>query len=224
MASEGLTRALELDPNLAIAHSRLAWVQEMAHWDFAAADRSRESALELAPNDPIVLTNSAALSIALGRPDEAAELYNRALRLEEAESAMQRGLELTPDYSLVHYRLGEIYLAQGRASDALAEFEQESIEWKSLQGQALAQHALGNSQESDAALSELTEDLGDDAAWELAQVHAFRGEIDLAFAWLDKAYELHDTGLRDVKVDPLLRNLHSDPRWSRFLKRMGLAD
>ena len=72
-------------------------------------------------------------------------------------------------------------------------------------------------------MQELTEKLGEDAAWELAEIHAFRGEKDPAFEWLNKAYELQDTGLRGVKVDPLLRDLHGDPRWPSFLEKMGLA-
>jgi tetratricopeptide (TPR) repeat protein len=52
----------------------------------------------------------------------------------------------------------------------------------------------------------------------------YRGEIDCAFDWLERSAETHDSGLTNARVDPLLRNLHADPRWGAFLSRNGLAD
>jgi hypothetical protein len=39
---------------------------------------------------------------------------------------------------------------------------------------------------------------------------------------LEKAYVFHDAGLRAVKIDLVLRDLHGDPRWTTFLKKMNL--
>jgi hypothetical protein len=66
-------------------------------------------------------------------------------------------------------------------------------------------------------------DLGG-AAYQAVQIHAYRGEIDLAFEWLDRAAATHDSGLAFTRVDPLLTRLHADPRWGRFLSRNGLVD
>jgi hypothetical protein len=55
-------------------------------------------------------------------------------------------------------------------------------------------------------------------------VHAYRGEIDDAFQWLDRAYRAHDTSMVGLKTDPLLRNLHGDPRLEAILVRMRLTD
>lgn len=41
--------------------------------------------------------------------------------------------------------------------------------------------------------------------------------------WVERAYAQHDPGLISMKVDPLLRSLHDDPRWQPFLKKMGLV-
>ena len=59
--------------------------------------------------------------------------------------------------------------------------------------------------------------------FQIAETHAWRGEIDAAFAWLQTAWEQRDSGLPEVKGDPLLRTLHSDPRWQAFLMKMGVA-
>ena len=53
---------------------------------------------------------------------------------------------------------------------------------------------------------------------------AFRGEVDLAFEWLRKSYEWRDSGTVLARCDHLLGNLHPDPRWQPFLRKMNLAD
>jgi hypothetical protein len=51
-----------------------------------------------------------------------------------------------------------------------------------------------------------------------------RGEIDLAFEALETAHRIKDSGLPLTKVLPLLRNLHADPRWPVFLRKIGWPD
>ena len=52
---------------------------------------------------------------------------------------------------------------------------------------------------------------------------AFRGESDAAFVWMDKAVAYHDTGVVHFPIEPLLANLHNDPRWPPFLHKIGKA-
>jgi adenylate cyclase len=59
-------------------------------------------------------------------------------------------------------------------------------------------------------------------AYQIAQVYAFRSQSDEAFMWLDRAYVLHDGELSITKVDPLLKNVHADPRYAAFLKKLNL--
>jgi hypothetical protein len=60
------------------------------------------------------------------------------------------------------------------------------------------------------------------SAFQIAQVHAVRGEADAAFAWLDRARVQHDEGLAFVQFDLLFASLHDDPRWRVFLHKMNL--
>jgi hypothetical protein len=53
-------------------------------------------------------------------------------------------------------------------------------------------------------------------------VYAFRNQSDKAFEWLDRAYAQHDGGLIGMKVEPLLKSLHGDPRFAAFLKKLNL--
>jgi hypothetical protein len=76
--------------------------------------------------------------------------------------------------------------------------------------------------ESDAALAEVIEKYQYEAAFQIAEVYAYRGETDNAFEWLERSYKQRDGGLGDMKGDPLLRSLEGDPRWPAFLKKMRL--
>jgi hypothetical protein len=61
------------------------------------------------------------------------------------------------------------------------------------------------------------------AAYNVAYVLAYRGEADRAFEWLDKAAAYHDPGLATIVVNPLFANIHQDPRWLPFLRKLGKA-
>jgi tetratricopeptide (TPR) repeat protein len=91
-----------------------------------------------------------------------------------------------------------------------------------VKGGAVAYYALGRKKESDAALKELIEKFHANAAWSIATVYAQRNERDEAFKWLDRAYSQHDGGLIFLKIDPLLKNLHNDPRYTAFLNKLHL--
>ena len=113
-------------------------------------------------------------------------------------------------------------IAQGKAQQALAEIEKEPSQWAQLTGQALTYHALGREQDSNAALAALIAKYDTLSAYQIAQVHAYRGESDKSFEWLERAYKQRDTGLPSLNTDPLFKNLRHDPRYTELLKKMRL--
>jgi hypothetical protein len=60
------------------------------------------------------------------------------------------------------------------------------------------------------------------AAFQIAQVYAYRGESDKSFEWLERAYQQRDSGLPEIKNDPLFKNLRHDPRYNELLKKLRL--
>jgi predicted Zn-dependent protease len=122
------------------------------------------------------------------------------------------------------YSLARLQLLKGHAADALATFRKIEFEAFRLQGVALAEHTLGDEKESQQALDELLAKQAQNAAYQIAQVFAWRGEKDRAFEWLERAYTQRDGGLATVKVDPLLDSLHGDPHFKAFLKKMQLPE
>jgi adenylate cyclase len=237
-------RALALDPDLAEPLSLLGYLDVIEGVDFDGGMRRMERARHLEPNNPRILTRLANIAVRSGKLDDALRYCRRALksdplsanahavygntcyfagRLEEAEAMRRKVLELSPGWLSGHFYLGRVLLARNDAAAALVEMQQEQSAFWRLTGLTLAHHALGHAAESDAALREFMQlELGGEA-YQLVQMHAYRGEIDPAFEWLDRAAAAHDSGLAFTRFDPLLANLHSDPRWIPFLSRNGLA-
>ncbi|MDH3745588.1 MAG: protein kinase [Acidobacteriota bacterium] len=245
LAREAATRALELDEGLAEGWAALGQIRVSFDWDWAGAEMALGKARALAPSNVSVLISAANLSGALGRFDEAIALSRRAVELDplnmlarlllgrrliqvghqqEAEMALLKALELQPDFPLAHFHLGLTELSRSRPEAALAEVEREVEPMWRLVGLALAYHALGRPDEAEAALSEIKQTHGDDTAFQLAEVHGFRGETDAAFEWLERAYSHRDPGVVDLKSSPLLASLRDDPRWPVFLKKIGLPE
>ena len=242
-AREAAERALALDANLAEAYAAIGFTKTVYEWDWAGADTAYRRALALEPGNASILRQADVLPIALGHFDEALALDRRAVELDplnpsgsfssaqtafyagrwdEAVTSVKKVLELAPQRPQAHSLLGLIYLAQSRSQEALAEINREQeLLWR-LHGQAVAYHALGRNNESDNALAEFIDKFHTEAAFQIAEVYAYRRELDRAFEWLDRAYAQRDGGLAEIKGDPLLRNLEADPRYAALLRKLRL--
>ena len=128
-----------------------------------------------------------------------------------------------PDFDGVNSSVGLARLYLGQFAEALQIMQREPNDGYRLAGLALVYWALGRRGESDVALNSLTDKFASSDAYGIAAVHAYRGEIDEAFRWLDRAYRGHVYGMLDLKTDPLLRNLRGDPRFQALLSRMRLT-
>jgi TolB-like protein/Tfp pilus assembly protein PilF len=244
-AREAVGRALALEPDLAEGHAQMGWIQARHDWDWSGAEASYARALALAPGDAVVLRGAGAVAEGLGRIDEAIALARRVLEQDplntaayhnlghaldrsgtraEAEAAYRKSLELTPQRANSRAYLALNLLAQGRDEEALAEALREPEEWARLWALAIIQFAAGRPAESEAALQELIAKYSTDGTYQVAIVYAARGEVDLAFAWLERAYVQRDPGLAEMKPEVYFRSSHADPRWDAFLRKMGLAD
>jgi tetratricopeptide (TPR) repeat protein len=233
---------LAIDPDYAPAHSSLGWIAMRYESDLAQAARHYERAMRLAPANVGIINSANVLLISLGRVDESIKLqeyatardpvspighanlgvsYYCAGRPAAAIASLDTALRLSPDFIGAHYFIGTVRLLQGEAAAALPEMQQEPLEAFRWLGLVMAYQALGDSETSDRVLTELIEKYGQEWAYNIAAVFAYRNEADRAFGWLDKAVEYSDSGLSDTAVDPLFRNIHSDPRWMPFLERIG---
>jgi len=241
-AREAAKQALALAPDLAEGHVCLGNVLEGYDWDWKAANAEYQRALVLEPNNVNVLRAVAGMTRIFGGAEPAIDLLRKAAELDplsssaqrilglrcflvgrydEAMAALEVALDLNPKSGLVHCFMCATRLAQGHAAEALELAQRETLPDFRLVGIALAQHTLGNKEASDAALQQLGDDHGNEAAYQCAEVCGWRGEIDRAFAWLERAYTQRDPGLVISCSDPFFLPLQDDPRWAPFMRKMG---
>jgi serine/threonine-protein kinase len=241
---DAAARALTLEPDLAEGHSAIGWIYMNYDWDWRRAQESFSRALELAPGNALLLRRAGTLATAVDQLDDAIAFCRKAVdqdplnagsynnlaqalyhagRDSEAEQAARHARDLAPQSPAMPAYLSLILLAQGRGDEALVEAMRDPDEGWGNWALAIIHHAAGRRAESDAALRVLVTTYAEDSAYQIAEVHAARGETSAAFEWLERAYAQRDTGLCFAQTSPLLRSLHSDPRWDAFMKKMGFA-
>jgi eukaryotic-like serine/threonine-protein kinase len=242
-AREDAEQAIALDPHSADGYLALAAVRLIYDFDWDGAEAALNKAAALQPGSSDLLSSRADLEEVRGRLDEAIELRKRAVALDplcsscylylgsdlsetgqydEANTVLQKGLDLDPQQGFVHFVRGQILLARGRPQEALMEMQQEPNEGLKLAGEAMVYYSLGRQQASEAALKELIDKHGSESAYQIAEVYAYRGEGDKAVEWLDRAYQQHDSGVTFIKSDGLFKGLRQNPGYIELLKKMGL--
>jgi tetratricopeptide (TPR) repeat protein len=154
---------------------------------------------------------------------EISSFYLGTEELDEAIAAAQRALELSPEHGRAARNLGFAFLLSNRFPEARAAFERSSNTLFRLMGEALVEYSLGHADESQRALKAIVSArTATRAAYQVAQVYAWRGEVDEAFRWLTVAAEHHDAGLAYLKYDPLLRDVRGDARYVTLLDQLKL--
>lgn len=252
-ARQAANRALQLDETLAAAHVSLGYVKALYDWDWPGAEREFKRALELSPGDAdahfaysIVYLNP------LGRTDEALVEIQRALALDplspykitsagmiygdrrEYDLAMEeyrKAIELDSSFCYAYDEMRAVEMLRGRTAaaetvmkamrDACPDADDTSIRARLAAQQGRQAEARGMV-ESWIAKCVRTERPGKSCY--AAQIYAGIGEKDLAFAWLDKAYQERNPLLVYVKAMPYYDSLRSDPRFPALLKRLGLGE
>jgi TolB-like protein/thioredoxin-like negative regulator of GroEL len=242
-AQAAALKAIEVEPNLAAGYAALAYHAMTFDWDWDAAARhlARAEALDAKSSD--TMRTKATHALNTGDMDTALALYHEmtqreplassvfhnyalalrnANRLEEAERAARRALELHPDSLSGVSNLAGIQMLQGNAEAALQTLEKEPDEFWKAATLPLVLIALKRDEEATAATQALIDAHGDVGAYQIASVYAFRGDTERAFEWLERALALRDPGLTEMLGDPFMRSIESDPRYADVVRRVGI--
>jgi TolB-like protein/Tfp pilus assembly protein PilF len=235
--------AIALAPGLGDAHVARGWWLENSELDWRGATAEYRRALELAP-DVLQTKFSVASMLALqGQLQEAIKLSGEAIedepmspnwwnwysaylsavgRLDDAEAAIRKSIELRPQGSSAWAQLAVIEIQRGDAAAAMKAAEQEPVGvWHEI-ARAMALQVGRDRRTADAALEKLIADHGDVAAYQIAQVQALRNDADATFQWLQRARETRDPGVGNTLIDPLVMRYKTDPRLAAFCKSVGL--
>ena len=242
--SAAAEKAVALAPDLPQSYRIRAYARWHLHFDAAGskADRARAAALmpkndagggaegrEMSPAERARARIAAQKEAADREPLEPGpwrtlgRLYMAVGDLAHAREALGRALDLSPGHVEAGMYMCMSLVADGLNEEALAFARSWKLTGISLACMAQAQHGLRRARESQEALDALIAESPDTAAYQIAQVYAWRGEADRAFEWLEHAFATRDNGLNVLIDDPLFRGLHGDPRYTAMLAKLGVT-
>ncbi|MEW5901406.1 MAG: protein kinase, partial [Acidobacteriota bacterium] len=252
-AKAALEKALSLDENSAEAHAVAAALAFWYEWDWDAAGRSFDRVLSLNPGDamshgmrgwfylnrgrfdeaiweiklalnldplmPLYYAWSVGLHVAVGKPDEALQEFAKAL-------------EIDPNLGLAYFHAGLAYYRKGLLDEALDTFEKGK---KLVVFPGWVEGMLGfiylrkgDREKAARILEEMIENknkIKNVSAACIAWLAGALGKLDLAFEFLDKAYEERDSVMAFIHIYTkfLVPQMAVDPRFKALLKRMNLS-
>ena len=239
-------KALNLDERLVDAHLALAGVK-LISWEWAAAERELQRALELQPNNSRAHSRYSFYLSLMGRHDEAIAECNRARELDplslslnwavgyrlllarrndEAIEVAQKLIEMDPNYSEAYALLGYAYEAKGQYEEAIAAYQkaiklgEHSPDIQIYLGATYAQ--AGEREKARSILKRLEAD-PNVSRGALTSIYVALGEYEKAFAALERAYETHDNQLQFLKISQSFDPLRSDPRYQDLMRRVGFT-
>ena len=214
-AEREVERAIELNPNLAEAHSSRGRYLLAMGKKVEALEETRR-AVELDP-----------LSFRI-RHDRWSSLYLTG-RYDEALEQCKKIQELDPTLDLGHLYCGDVYVQKGNLTEAVKEFEKAVDLTAGKNPRPIAHLAYGYTlagRQNDA--QKLLPELIDISKrrhvhpYLIALVYVGLGQKETAFEWLERAYQVHGRDLLDVRNDPQFAVLHTDPRFNSLIRRIGL--
>jgi serine/threonine-protein kinase len=247
-ARQSLDRALALDPDLGLAHTVKGNLEQEVDWDWLGAEREYRRAIELAPNLFEAHHSYSHLLMNMGRIDESQEHSQIAVSLDPLNVAAKlhmgwhylyagqidraipeylATLRLDPSYAAAYTQLAWAYTLSGRYGEAYTA-HRKSVDLTgssdTLGMSAVIAAKRGSTREALAMLAKMIEgaNRGETEPYEVATVFAQLGRKDEAFHWLDRAIARRGDYPTELKQDPFLVMLHSDPRFPGLLRRVGL--
>ena len=247
-ARDAIRRALELDPALVEAHTSLAYGTMLYDWDWPAAESSFLRAIELNPSYAPAHHWYADFLAGRGRLDESLREMRRAHELDPLSpivaaeigwvlSIMRRGDEalahidrlVRTDPSFAHFHVvrGLVLQSVGDHRSAIAAHRTalERGGYYALSYSALicAHVAVGEGDEATRLFEALEERARKEYVPPFAYALAYigLGDLESAFAWLERGVEQHDEMMAENFLDPLFDPLKGDARYDRLLARLG---
>jgi len=243
--------ALQLNPDLAEAHTSLAALLWLYDWHWTDAGREFRRSLELCPTYPTANHWFAEYEMTMGLHEEGLQrmkkgqdldplalIINVAVgwalyfvrRYDEAIRQIRRTAELDPNYPVTYWILGLLLRKTGGYELAITEGEKAvHLSGGSPLMRAALAHTLGaagKTKEAMQVLDELTKLAKQKyvAPYFLAGIHVGLGENDRAMEYLEKSYEEHSHWLIYLHIDPSMDSLRDSPRFQDLLHRVGLPE
>jgi len=250
-AQAAARKALELDEQLAEAHTSLAYVTLLYEWDWAAAEKRFRKAIALNPNYAsahhfycILLVTSGRHAEALVEIKRAQELdplslivndvvgwiYYEGRQYDQAKQQYTRTLEMDVGYAPALLDLGTVYLRTGEQDKAIGQFAQA----RTLTGDnGVVLSDLAQAYASSGRRAKAVQVLGkvqDLSAtsfvspFDLSLIYLSLGEREKAISMLQKAADEHVGWVVRLGVDPAFDSLRGEPKFQRLIRRIRIPE
>jgi TolB-like protein len=208
-------RALELNPNLPLAHHWYAMLLECLG-RYQEALKHRQRARELDPVTPIIVSALGQTLFLLGEEERALAEFRKALEL---------------DISLdqAHVGIGQVYERRGEDERAILEYR---LALQHSSGSRVAKAALGHALARSGAAPEAKQILGEllrishtqhVSPFHLAVIWVGLGDNETALNWLEKAHDQSEPTISGILIAPQFQFLCAHPRFRSLLQKMGLT-
>ena len=242
-------KALEIDDQLAEAHSPLGCVLFTYDRDLESAEKELQRAIELNPNYARAHQNYGETLAWLGEFEPATSHIRQALELdplspilhvsdalvsyyarryEEVAPKCRKSLEIDPLFPPAHYFLGLVSEQLGRFEDAVQHLQKslemapQSARVQAELGRAYALRGKGTEARSILQALERISEERYVPAYSFAEIHAGLGERERTLYWLDRANEERSARMVFLNVDPAFDAFRSDLQFQDLLRRAGL--
>jgi TolB-like protein/DNA-binding winged helix-turn-helix (wHTH) protein len=250
-ARSAALKALELDPDLAEAHTSLALIAQNYDWDWTTAGKEYRRAIQLDPNYATAHQWYAEHLGYLGRFEEAEMEFQRARELDPLSPVVgtdyavmlyyarkydksieqfRAVLARNPEFARAHVIILP-YVEKGMyleaAADVLKMEPQYPSPWGAgnlayIYGRAgLAEKAKAENRRLLAEMRAGTDDQIDPGPEIYAAIGL--GDKERAFAGFKRALVQHSNVLTYLKVNPAFDSLRGDPRFDDLMRRVGLT-
>ena len=242
-AERGFRRALEIDPDLSEARALAGWVKMFYHWDIEAGVEEFKRALKVNPNDAIARHGVADFYMILGdhersvdevmearRVDPLSRLtivpvighLTMAHRYDEAIDELRQWQAIFPGDRLVLSWLPTVLWLQGHHEESLEELRRLSPPDSPYVRAVERGFADGGAEGADRAAGDYLASQPSPSALRVARAYSGAGEVDLAFQWLERAYEERRPQILHVVAYPEFDAIRSDQRYEDLLRRIGI--
>jgi TolB-like protein len=250
-AMEAAQEALSIDSSFVPAHRLIAKIERDVNWNWtrALAELERARSLPSSVSDgrdvmeaieyiralksgiyskryeKLLREDLEADPLSGGTMRELARVLTASNRLQEALLLRSRHVQLSPNAMDGKAELGLQLMYLNRYEDALSVAKADPDDFWKLRALTCIHWAMGRRAESDRELAEFAKvEPGSLHSYFMANVHAFRGERDEAFKWLDRAYKEHSSYLPELNLDPMLTSLRGDPRFHDLQVKLRLTN
>lgn len=242
-ADDAIVQAMRLAPNQASTRIARGYLLMQRDFDWHGAEAELKRAVEFAPDDADALYMLGLARASQGDLAQAVELTRKALkldpvnayvyralawylmsmgRLDEAEQAIAKAIEIEPAAIYNHYMqaMAKVMRKDPAGAQKAADAEPPGP-WQDF-ALALAAQIGPDRAAAEATLQATIDNYASGYAMQIAEVHAVRGDPDAMFDWLQRAWKARDPGMQTLLYDALLLRYRDDPRYAEVAKQAGL--